>query len=494
MALTEQPFPVYWTLIQDPLRLLFYYRGDDSDPVPRLRHRPLLHRSRGGRGLSSKLRIPHWLLALLLLSGSVQAQEETMNFRFRTSPWVPPTHLHCPELQVANQETGEFQIQWSPDESSRHVTLEAEGYVPVPLDITPQDLQAVDKMYPPPAMAKYVKLTPLQWWVPWLDDFWRNPYPYLGGVLALVAASLPLTGWWLDARRRRKVLEKFEARRNLSDSMLMQSVGGYLLVEALGSGGMATVYRGLPEKTLLDEEAVAVKLLSREIFQDADSQGRFRREVKAYLRLSHPNIVKVYDFREPDAQSPQDLPYIMLELVRGDTLRSRLQKAGLSWMQARLLLEPLFEAVAYAHGQGVVHRDLKPENIMINSAGQLKVMDFGLSRPMDASQLTRTGTIMGTPSYMAPEQLSGSSAEPTMDQYSLGVVAYEVLTGRLPHEADDMMQLFNRILTANPTPPQEYRPDLPPQAQAALLKMLAREPQERFATVAMAWEGLSGSF
>lgn len=315
---------------------------------------------------------------------------------------------------------------------------------------------------------------------------WVQEHPFQGLlVAALLGLALPAVAYrGAVAWRRQKVLQerlgRLDAERNRADSVLMSRVEGYLLVELLGQGGMAAVYRGVPADSMDESQAVAVKLLSRQLFSEPDFVRRFQREVSAYQKLSHPNIVRVISWREMDASG--DSPYIILELIPGKTLPQR----GMSWPEARPLLEQIFSAVAYAHRHGVVHRDLKPDNIMVHQ-GRVKVMDFGLARNHDASQLTATGTVLGTPAYMAPEQLSLGSSAPAVDQYALGAVAYRLLSGRLPHEADDMMALFSRVLSAEPVPLDQYLPDLPRQVVAVVMRMLARDPDQRFESVEEAW-------
>jgi serine/threonine-protein kinase len=157
---------------------------------------------------------------------------------------------------------------------------------------------------------------------------------------------------------------------------------------------------------------------------------------------------------------------------------------------ARHYIQPLFAAVDYAHNQGVVHRDLKPENIMITITDVVKVADFGLGRALDSESLTRTDTALGTPAYMAPEQVKGVHFEPASDQYALGVVAYEVLCGKRPFEAAEPVQMIFKHVSEPPRPPRDLRPDIPADVEAVLLKMLAKEPHERYATVAEAGKHL----
>ncbi|MCA9794778.1 MAG: serine/threonine protein kinase, partial [Candidatus Eremiobacteraeota bacterium] len=176
--------------------------------------------------------------------------------------------------------------------------------------------------------------------------------------------------------------------------------------------------------------------------------------------------------------------------VRGQTLGDMLEQDRPAPEQARKVLSDLFGAMVYAHSRGVIHRDLKPDNIMLTEKGLLKVMDFGLAKEEDSEKLTQTGTALGTPAYMAPEQIQGDDLDPRTDQYSLGIIAYEVLAGRLPFDASDVMQLLFAQMTATPPPPSQFNPTLPDEVDAALLKMLAKTAEERFATTEEATHAL----
>jgi eukaryotic-like serine/threonine-protein kinase len=248
---------------------------------------------------------------------------------------------------------------------------------------------------------------------------------------------------------------------------------------------MATVYCGLPADTLDESKAVAVKVLGREVFHDSDFRERFRREVNAYRKLQHPNIVALYDWGEQEA----GMIYIVLELVDGQTLRDVLKTGTPSRTRAREILQELFAATHYAHQRGIVHRDLKPENVMITRQGALKIMDFGLARHHDAEALTQTGSVLGTPAYMAPEQLTRGSVDGRLDQFALGVITYELLSGHLPYPADgDLMALLSDILNT-PAPALGIHPEL----DAVVAKMLSKQPEDRFADVAAAWKALSAA-
>lgn len=369
---------------------------------------------------------------------------------------------------------------------SKIVEFRREGFVTEQRTITGQEASA--GVYPAESLGP-ISLrasSPLTGLVVWIQE---HPYQGLFGF-ALFCLALPVAAYrgLLSWRRQRELqgrLSQLDAERDRGDSVLMSRIEGYLLVELLGQGGMAAVYKAVPADSMDESRAVAIKLLSRHLFGEPDFVRRFQREVSAYQKLAHPNIVRVVSWREIDASGGS--PYIILELVAGQTLSRAIPNGGMAWSKARPLLQQIFSAVAFAHRHGVVHRDLKPDNIMVNS-DRIKVMDFGLARTHDASQLTATGTVLGTPAFMAPEQLSQSSSAPAVDQYALGAVTYRLLSGRLPHEADDVMALFSKVLAGNPVSLSEYRRDLPPAVVAVVMRMLANNPADRFESVEAAWK------
>ncbi|MEW6277584.1 MAG: serine/threonine-protein kinase [Candidatus Eremiobacterota bacterium] len=303
--------------------------------------------------------------------------------------------------------------------------------------------------------------------------YYRVPL-ILGGVPLLVGVVL----LW-RSRRKDPWTEKLKAHLASADPRAPAGqLGPYVVMERLGGGGMATVYRGL-SATDPGSRPVALKVLDpTDGVADQEFLSRFQREVNLYRELDHPNIVKMYDYGEHDGSI-----YLVLELIEGGTLRSRVRPGGLSPEETLQVLEPLFEAVQYAHGLGVVHRDLKPENIMLTTTGTVKVADFGLGKALDSKSLTRTGTALGTPAYMAPEQIKGVLFEPASDQYALGVIAYELLCGRRPFEAEDPLQIVFAKMS-EPTPLCScFRSDVPEGVDAALARMLRSEPGERFGNV-----------
>ncbi len=275
------------------------------------------------------------------------------------------------------------------------------------------------------------------------------------------------------SHRRARRLEDLLARTDGGGLLEGSELGGYYLLGELGAGGMARVYRGRK-----GSEEVAVKVLQATLSGDPELFKRFKREVRLCKEMDHPHIVRLYDWGEEHG-----LVYLVMELVEGGTLRERLRGEGLSPEQAAEVLLPLFQALAYAHSRGVVHRDLKPENVMFTASGKLKVMDFGLSRADNSTNLTQTGTVLGTPAYMAPEQIQGVSYDRAIDQYALGVMAYELLTGRQPFQAPDPLQVLFQHVGEKPEPPSRLRADLPAEVEQILLRMLAKAPESRFASV-----------
>jgi len=237
---------------------------------------------------------------------------------------------------------------------------------------------------------------------------------------------------------------------------------------------MATVYRALPIDARDSSEVVAVKVMRRELVHDAEMSNRFQRETKVTAALDHPNIVRVADFGEHDG-----IAYLAMEWMEGGTLRDKTQSKVVALEDVWDALSPLCSAVHYAHTQGVVHRDLKPENIMVTLAGVLKVTDFGLARSGSADKITATGAVMGTPAYMAPEQIQGDLPAPAMDQYAIGIIAFELLTGRLPFEECDPVQLIFKTLMEEPFPPSRFR-QLPEGVDEAILRMLEKQPEQRY--------------
>jgi serine/threonine protein kinase len=248
----------------------------------------------------------------------------------------------------------------------------------------------------------------------------------------------------------------------------------YRLVALIGEGGMAAVYRAVDTRLGRD---VAVKVLHPEYARDQPFLQRFQQEAEFAASLgAHPNIVAIYDIGQDDA-----LHYIVMELVEGRDLKDVIrQRAPLDVPEAFGIARQVASALAFAHQRGLVHRDVKPQNIMVTDAGNAKVTDFGIARSLSASQLTRTGMVIGTAHYFAPEQAQGKPAAPSSDIYSLGVVLYEMLTGHLPFEADTPIGVAMQHLHSDPPPPWDYNPALSTRAGAVALRALEKDPERRY--------------
>jgi serine/threonine-protein kinase len=250
--------------------------------------------------------------------------------------------------------------------------------------------------------------------------------------------------------------------------------GRYRLDDQLASGGMAQVWRSTDEVL---RRSVAVKILHPHLAADDTFVARFRQEAIAVARLSHPAIVSVYDTCSDDG-----VEAIVMELVRGHTLRDRLDAGPLDpWMAAGIAAQ-VAGALDVAHAAGLVHRDIKPANILISEDGRVKVGDFGIAKAAESADLTQEGSFIGTAKYLAPEQVEGAAVDGRTDLYSLGVVLYEMLCGRVPFEADGSSATALARLHQEPVRPHDIRPGVPRELEAICLKLLARQPEQRYAS------------
>ena len=248
--------------------------------------------------------------------------------------------------------------------------------------------------------------------------------------------------------------------------------GRYRIARRIGSGGMADVYAA--EDTHLGRE-VALKVLHRRFAQDQEFVERFRREAKAAAGLSHPNVVGVYDRGEHEGTY-----YIAMELLGGRTLKDVVAAgAPLPQRQVIDIGNQVLQAAGFAHRHGVIHRDFKPHNVIVDAAGHAKVTDFGIARA-GASEMTETGSIMGTAHYLSPEQAQGHSVTAASDLYSIGVMLYEMLAGRLPFEGDSAVAIALKHLSEQPTPLSQLRPDVHPALEAVVMAALAKDPAQRW--------------
>lgn len=263
----------------------------------------------------------------------------------------------------------------------------------------------------------------------------------------------------------------------MANTLEGQTLGKYRVLEALGRGGMAQVYRAYHPQL---DRYVAVKVLRSDLVEQDEFLGRFRREAHAVSGLRHPAIVQVFDFDVQD-----DIYYMVMELLEGDTLRARLNQYRVKGERMPLpeilrILKDVLGGLQYAHSEGVIHRDIKPANIMLTKRGQAVLTDFGIAQIVGATQYTVSGALMGTLNYMAPEQGLKGACDARSDIYSLGIVFYEMLTGYTPFDADTPLAILLKHLN-DPLPlPSQVDPTLPVALEHIVLKALAKEPADRF--------------
>jgi beta-lactam-binding protein with PASTA domain/predicted Ser/Thr protein kinase len=261
--------------------------------------------------------------------------------------------------------------------------------------------------------------------------------------------------------------------------------GRYRILRRIGSGGMADVYAA--EDTHLGRE-VALKVLHRRFAQDQEFVERFRREAKAAAGLSHPNVVGVFDRGEHEGTY-----YIAMEYLTGRTLKEIVaSEAPLAQQRVIDLGVQILHAAGFAHRHGVIHRDFKPHNVIVDEQGHAKVTDFGIARA-GASEMTETGSIMGTAHYLSPEQAQGHAVTAASDLYSIGVMLYELLAGRLPFEGDSAVAIALKHLSEQPTPISAVRPDVHPALEAVVMAALAKDPARRWQTADDFAEGLEAA-
>jgi eukaryotic-like serine/threonine-protein kinase len=257
--------------------------------------------------------------------------------------------------------------------------------------------------------------------------------------------------------------------------------GRYRVVRLLGKGGMGAVYEG---RHVIVNKRVAIKMLHAEFATNEEVLKRFYREAQAAAAIGHKNIIDIMDV----GVTPENEPFIVMEYLEGEDLESMLARTGPISLEAACgILEPALQALNAAHAKGIVHRDLKPANIFLvrneGGAPTVKLIDFGISKicgAEGATKLTQTGSLIGTPTYMSPEQARGDqSVDHRTDIYSMGVIVYQMLTGSLPFEGESYNTLLINLLTAPPRPLREVKPDIPPEAEALVLKELSKDPAAR---------------
>jgi serine/threonine-protein kinase len=327
----------------------------------------------------------------------------------------------------------------------------------------------------------------------------RKPVTTHPGFLAAAVAVglLAALALWSHARRRRSasLFESTTARRDAlygpgvarpgvrtpraepatptPPDALPARFGEYQLLERIGRGGMASVF-----KAERNGELRALKRPRASLSDDPQYLERFLRESEIGRTLHHPNIIRIYERGEAEGH-----PYFTMELIDGETLAERLRRDGaFAPAEAARLVLQIVEALDYAHSKGVIHRDLKPSNTMLARDGTLKVMDFGIARAQRFEGMTVTGSFLGSPDYAAPETIEGRDVDARSDLYAVGVVFFELLTGRRPFEGETSFTILQKHCSEAPVPPSRLLPGIPPELDAITLRLLAKAPEGRYAS------------
>jgi serine/threonine-protein kinase len=254
----------------------------------------------------------------------------------------------------------------------------------------------------------------------------------------------------------------------------METIGKYRLREKIGEGGTALVYRAVDKVT---GREVALKTLSRDLADDHQTRSRFFLEAQLAGRLSHPNVVTIYDLGEDKGRV-----FIAMEYLRGETLRRRIARSKPSVADSLRILTDAAGGLAHAHHQGITHRDIKPSNIFLCDSGQVKILDFGLAH-INSSNLTKTGQVLGTPDYMSPEQVLGRRVDHRSDIFSLGCVGYELFTGHKPFAGRFIEKVLFKIVYEDPKLMESYDPSIPKELGRIVRTALAKRPKDRFQSV-----------
>ena len=256
-----------------------------------------------------------------------------------------------------------------------------------------------------------------------------------------------------------------------------KELGLYRILAFAGAGGMSTVFKAYHSAL---EREVAIKVLPEQISADEELSRRFQQEVRVIARLEHAHILPVHDYGHDQGRL-----YLVMRYIEAGTLKERLSQGRMEMGEISRMIHQVGSALAYAHDQGVVHRDVKPSNVLIDTQGNCYLSDFGLARVMAVSvALTASGVGMGTPAYMSPEQGSGQGADARSDIYSMGILLYEMVTGKLPFFADTPLAVMLKHITDAPEPPSSLQPDVSPVLEQVILKAMAKDPNDRYQTMA----------
>jgi serine/threonine protein kinase len=293
----------------------------------------------------------------------------------------------------------------------------------------------------------------------------------------------------MDEREKRQPANNTSGSSDLF-SLTGKTLGKYRLLERLGQGGMAQVYKAYQPDL---DRYVAVKVLHPHLTGDEDFAARFRREARAVAALGHLNIVRVYDF---DADG--GLAFLVMEYLEGDSLKALLHDLGgrgerMDLQEVGRIVCALADALDHAHHQGTVHRDVKPSNVLITADGRPVLTDFGIARMVDSTAVTESGGTLGTPAYMSPEQGQGEVGDARSDIYALGVLLYQLCTGRVPFDADTPYAIILKHITAPLPSPRSLNADLPEAVERVILKALAKDPDDRYQAAGELGRALHGA-
>ena len=278
-----------------------------------------------------------------------------------------------------------------------------------------------------------------------------------------------------------------------SDQKTLRKIGRYELVDEIGRGGMAVVYRA--KDTALNRE-VALKLLHPHLAKHKEARQRFQREAHAVARLSHPCVVEIYDYSGEQEESEPDDVFIVMELIGGTTLRKFLdthRDEPLPAEAAALIARQVFAALDDAHAENVIHRDVKPENILIGPEGMIKLSDFGIAHLAGVDQMTVTGQILGSPAYMSPEHIEKAELDPRADIFSVGTLLYEMTVGALPFHGNNPHQIIKRIVEGYYDHPMSVNPSIGHQIAKVIVCCLQHEPERRYKTAGDALRDLDAA-
>jgi serine/threonine protein kinase len=256
--------------------------------------------------------------------------------------------------------------------------------------------------------------------------------------------------------------------------MIGKQIGPYIIQEKLGEGGMGVVYKGIHKDI---EQTVAIKVLYPQYAKDENFRERFKREAKVQAKLHHPNVVNILNYLEDEDGNM----YIVMEYVGGGSLEDKMRTGKISLSDSVSVIIQVLNALSYMHSNSIIHRDIKPSNIMFADS-IVKVSDFGIAKPMSDKGLTKTGAIVGTVWYMAPEIIKGEDPTPASDLYAVGVILYQLLTGRTPFYGKTDFEVMKSHLEKEPQPPETLNPNLPPGTWDLIKRALAKNPKERFSS------------